>query len=160
MQIQSRSFGFTVPCTHRCLVNYCEEIRSYLKKDKNNCLSEEDHNLLSVAKKLLNVPVYEPDEAKISKKVVKIGNGIEITIDKKPPLFVFLDGVYVLKNDFLLLNQEIVTVGSPLGSALLNKARNEKGKFKTKQGKIHTFEVLDILQYKEAKPFFFPKMVA
>ena len=157
MLIQTNfSSGFVLPCTNRCLVKFHDELISCLNEDKKNCLSTRDYNLLLGAEKLLKMPVYDP-ELKSSQKIIKIGSGAEIVIDKQSPVIILMDGAFVLKNDFLLQNQELITVGSSLGSAILNKGKGETGKFKV-NGKIHNFEILRVLPYKEIKSLFFPKI--
>ncbi len=156
MQIQTCfAGGQLLPCTEKCLANYYEGLLDCLNQDKNNCLSAKDYNLFLLAEKLLRMPVCKND--KTNSTVIRNGSGAELVIDKKILKLVFLDGASVIKNDFLPFNQDIVTISSPIGSAILNKKKNEKGKFKL-SGKLHDFQILKVFPYEETKRLFFPKI--
>lgn len=147
--------GRMLPCTSRCLLNYYQGLLDCLKQDKKNCLTTKDYNLFILAEKLLDMPVHNP--LKTNSKTIRTGSGAEIIINKQAPKLVFMDAVCVLKNDFLQPNQEIITVNSPLGNALLNREVGETGKFK-EHGKIYNFEILKVFPYETTKNTFFPKM--
>jgi len=114
---------------------------------------KKEQELLLKAEKLLKMPIFMPENNKGS--VVRLGKGIEVVIDKKPPMLVMIDGALVLKEE--LFGKELIAQGSPLGMALMNKAKKAVGHFKV-GGKIHTFEILDIIPYEKTKRLFFPKI--
>ena len=147
------SAGFILPCTNKLLSNFKNDLLFCLKQDKKNILGIKEEELLNKANKLLKMPIFKPDCFKSA--VVKMGKGVEVVIDGRPPIWVMIDGVLVLKQE--LFGKELIAQGTPLGMALMNKAKKAVGRFKV-DGKFHNFEILNIIPYQEAKMLFFPKI--
>lgn len=99
------------------------------------------------------MPTYSPID---QTKIVKLGSGVEVIVNKKNMLRVFLDGAVVARNELPTDHHLIITADSMFGKALINSNCGDKKHYK-ENGKFFNFEVYRIRTYSEGKQEFFKK---